>query len=392
MAKDIVILLDGTSNQISRKRSNVLRLYGTLKKTPEQVVYYDPGVGTFGADNAWSTSRRWLVELFGQATGYGLDENVMEAYRFLCTHYQHGEKGADGTRDSDRIWLFGFSRGAYSARVLAGFLHAFGLIAPEQFNLLHYAYRAYKSIGEGASDAAESAEVFAEIRMHERILNPTKPKIRCLGLFDTVASVIEPGRFWPRVRSHAFTSNNPSVMAVRQALAIDERRAMFRPKLWGEDRVFLLNPFRPEDSQPQDVKERWFAGVHGDIGGGYPEPESGLGKLTLEWMIEETRAMGLAYSTRTINSIVLGEGQSKYSRPDPLAPMHVSLKSGWWLLECIPGRTPKGAFPQGRQFCGLTFPLGAARTIPQSASIALSVTARMDADPDYRPHNLPQDP
>jgi uncharacterized protein (DUF2235 family) len=96
MAKSIVILLDGTSNEISSDRSNILRLYGVLKKSAQQLVYYDPGVGTFGAEGAWSRFWRKAHEVWGLATGWGLDHNVKEAYRFLVEHYDSGKISGAG--------------------------------------------------------------------------------------------------------------------------------------------------------------------------------------------------------------------------------------------------------------------------------------------------------
>ena len=90
MPKNIVILFDGTSNEISKNRTNVLRLYGTLKKTKDQIVYYDPGVGTFGAENTMSYYYRRAAEIWGLATGWGLDQNVKEAYEFLVHNYNDG--------------------------------------------------------------------------------------------------------------------------------------------------------------------------------------------------------------------------------------------------------------------------------------------------------------
>ena len=150
MARNIVILLDGTSNEIASDRTNILRLFGTLRRSEEQIVYYDPGVGTFGADDAWLQSYRKAVEIWGLATGWGLDQNVKEAYRFLVETYRKAPRDADGKRigEDDRIYIFGFSRGAYTARVLAGFIHALGLIEPHHLNLLDYAYNTYKGIPE----------------------------------------------------------------------------------------------------------------------------------------------------------------------------------------------------------------------------------------------------
>ncbi|MEP4194244.1 MAG: DUF2235 domain-containing protein [Aliishimia sp.] len=362
MAKNIVILLDGTSNEISADRTNILRLYGALSKNSEQLVYYDPGVGTFGAERAWSRLWRKTCEIWGMATGWGLDANVKEAYRFLVENYN---RDSDGTRD--RIYVFGFSRGAYSARVLAGFIHSFGLMEPKNLNLLDYSYRAYKRIG-----AAGDADAFAEMRLFERILRPDRPPIRLLGLFDTVASVIESGRVLPRLRNHAHTSNNSSVEAVRHAVAICERRTMFQPQLWPEGQSYSANRFDHSQAVPQNSKEVWFRGVHGDIGGGYPETESALAKVPLHWMIQETANFGLDYKTRTVNDLVLGKGKaSKYVPPSSTGAPHNSMNLGWSFLEFLPRR--KSLASQRASILGWTIPLMERRILPEGARIHHSV-------------------
>jgi uncharacterized protein (DUF2235 family) len=358
MAKNIVILLDGTSNEIKADRSNILRLYGTLEKSPQQLVYYDPGVGTFGAENAWLRFWRKTVEIWGLITGWGLDQNVKEAYRFLVENYEAGAEG----EERDRIYIFGFSRGAYSARVLAGFIHALGLIENRNLNLLDYAYRAYKRIGENKEES------FAEIRLYERVLRPDRPPIRLLGLFDTVSSVIEHGRFGPRLRSHAFTKTNVSVESVRHAVAIDERRTMYRPQLWPAGGKYQGNPFNQAAAVDQDVREVWFRGVHGDVGGGYPEGESALAKIPLQWMIEQSAPTGLHYVTRTVNEIVLGKNPDKdYVKPDPMAKAHNSMSWGWAIVEFLPRLRPKDS--KRPHFLGITIPLFERRTIPDGAVI-----------------------
>lgn len=358
MPKDIVLLLDGTSNEIKTNRSNILRLYGTLQKSEDQVVYYDPGVGTFGAANAWSKTYRNFIELWGMASGWGLDANVKEAYRFLVENYQ-----IDANGQRDNIFIFGFSRGAYSARVLAGFIHAFGLMEARNLNLLDYAYRAYKAIGENGKEGA-----FDELRLHERILRPDTPSIRLLGLFDTVSSIVEWGRRGITWRSHAFTANNPSVQMVRHAVSIDERRRMFRPQLWQKDQMYRPNKFQEASEMPQDIREVWFSGVHGDIGGGYPEHQSALAKQPLHWMIKQSRGEGLLkYKTRTINELVLGT-KPPYVAPDPLGAMQNSMSLGW--------RIPEG------------FGRGAHRIVPPGAHIHRSALTRFERTQE-RPANLP---
>ena len=378
MPKKIVILLDGTSNEISTNRTNILRLYGTLVKSKEQLVYYDPGVGTFGAENAWSRSLRKGAEVWGMATGWGLDANVKEAYRFLVENH-----AVDANGHGDSIHIFGFSRGAYTARVLAGFLHAFGLIEPRNLNLLDYAYRAYKRIGDASGESG-----FAELRLHERILRPHRPAIRFLGLFDTVASVIESGRFGPRLRSHAFTAGNPSVRTVRHAVALDERRSMFRPQLWPEGGVFRPDRFQEEGVVPQDAREVWFSGVHGDIGGGYPEREAQLAKIPLRWMIGQSRAAGLSYRTATVEKLVLGASGGRHVAPDPLGRVHAPMTLGWKLLELLPRRKASGAGRPG--IAGWTLPLGARRTVPEGARVHRSVLVRAGAT-GKAPRNLPKE-
>lgn len=386
MPKKIVILLDGTSNQISTKqRTNILRLYGCLLKRDDQVVYYDPGVGTIGDENAWLSFWRKVQEVWGMATGWGLDANVKDAYRFLVETYDPGGTDANGeTIPPDEIYLFGFSRGAYSARVLAGFLHAFGIMERRNLNLLDYAYRAYKRIGENGGEHA-----FAEIRLYERILNPARPTIRFLGLFDTVASVIEWGRFVPRLKSHAFTKVNPSVQSVRQALAIHERRTMFRGKPWPAGNRYKPNRFMKDaDAGEQDVREVWFWGVHGDVGGGYAEPQSSLAKLPLVWMIEEAEGQGAGVWTQTVNRLARGSREDDgYVAPDPMGPRHNSMTPGWVPLEILPRLKPEDS-KRGSVF-GLYLPLCDRRTIPEGARIHWSVKARAEAKGHW-PRNMPE--
>lgn len=372
MPKNIVILLDGTSNEIEEDRTNILRLYGVLEKSSDQLVYYDPGVGTFGSEGAWSRLWRKASEIWGLATGWGLDDNVKEAYRFIVENYQNGRNVEGGERDA--LYIFGFSRGAYSARVLAGFINAIGLMEPRNLNLLDYAYRAFKSVG---SKQGENA--FAEVRLYERILETDRPPIRMLGLFDTVASVIESGRFGPRLASHVYTSRNPSVQSVYHAVAMDERRTMFRPLLWPAGEEYWGNPFPKKNAPKQEVHEMWFAGGHGDVGGGYPESDSALCKVPLVWMIEGARKCGLKFRQQSINSLVLGRRKNtRYVAPDPLGKAHNTMTWGWAILEFLPRRRP--ICSSRPSFFGLTVPLFERRYIPFDAVKHPSVVLRNQSD------------
>src|SRR5437899_8455940 len=136
--RNIIICFNGTGNEISENISNVLKLYRCLRKTekpsPRQLVFYAPGVATLERPDPWHKLRQDFNAILGLATGYGLDDNVLAAYSFLVHTYQAG----------DQIYLFGFSRGAYTVRVLAGLIHKIGLITPEQGNLARSRLSLYK--------------------------------------------------------------------------------------------------------------------------------------------------------------------------------------------------------------------------------------------------------
>lgn len=371
MTKTIILLFDGTANTVRSNRSNILRLYGCLEKSERQLVWYSPGVGTFGGERSLFYWRARLREMFDRATGWGLDANVKEAYRFLVQTYDNGKRNGKRVQARDKVVLFGFSRGAYTARVLAGFLNAFGLMAPRHLNLLDQAYRAYKGVAE-RPDAPGDWE---EMNLWYRVLRPDLVPIAALGLFDTVSSVFEWGRNGPRFRAHANSSENPSVAAVRHALALDERRALYQPLHWPAGQVCYGNRFKRGPGQPQDLREMWFAGVHADVGGGYPERDSGLGKVALDWMIRETQDLGVHYRQSTVNRIVLGQQGSdpsaRYVAPDPLARAHDSLNPFWMLTGFLPRRGPPAVAP-----FGLYLPLWRRRRVGAEDLVHPSVEAR----------------
>lgn len=389
MSKNIIILCDGTSNEVSEDRTNILRLYGTLKKDSSQLVFYDPGVGTFGAATSISYYYRRGIEIWGLASGWGLDQNVKEAYRFIAENYFDGKQDGKTVSEPDKIYIFGFSRGAYTARVLAGFLHTYGVVPKENMNLLDYGYRAYKNIGIGNEDDNAKSDAFGEVNLFQKMLRPSYPTISLLGLFDTVGSVIESGRKGFHLRYHAFTRTNRSVAHVRHAVAIDECRTMFNPQLFPSGSEHWPDRFQKKSSVTQDVKEVWFSGVHGDIGGGYPETKSELAKIPLHWMIEETKPLGLKFNTRTVNSIVLGKTKTApYVAPNPLATPNVSMTRGWKVLEYIPRKY--GAFdPDGNR--GWYLPRARKRRVPDGAQIHHTVFERRGTSSDYPQPNIPDD-
>jgi uncharacterized protein (DUF2235 family) len=379
MSKNIVICCDGTGNQIEGNLSNVLKLFQIAEHNERQRVFYDPGIGTIGEQDEWNRLKQNTKGVFGLATGYGLDDNVLAAYRYLSRNFQEG----------DDIYLFGFSRGAYTVRVVAGFLHLIGLLHPDQLNIDGYAITAYKR-------ASESGDFSAAWQFQHIARTATIP-IKFIGVWDTVASVFVPRKdrlYIPSFLTLPYTRTNPSVEIFRQAMAIDERRRMFRLNRWIEPQEFAPNPFHKPDPVPQqDIKQVWFAGVHADIGGGYPESESALSKYTLDWIINEAINAGLRINTAMRNQLVLGHerkgSRNQYVAPSATGPMHNSMTAGWEVLEWLPKPVKWRERANGSSFLGCYLPRGEPRLIGEGARVHYSVIARKEADPNYRPSNFP---
>jgi len=376
--RNLVVCCDGTGNQVSGNLSSVLKLFRIASKDEKQRIFYDPGVGTIGNENAWRRFSQDAKAVFDLATGAGLDDNILTAYRFIVENYEEG----------DRIFLFGFSRGAYTVRALAGFIHMVGLLRPDQLNICDYALTAYKRASE-TSDFPIAWD-FGRVTATRRV------PIHFIGVWDTVASMIvpRPDRFYlPSLRTLPYTRTNPSVRIFRHAMAIDERRRMFRLNRWTEPQDYISNPFhKPPVGEPQDIEQRWFAGVHSDIGGGYPEAESGLSKFPLIWMIDEAVKHGLRISRAMFDHLARGEpmkdGRHPYVPPDPAAQLHNSLGPGWWPLEILPKSCRWREWSRPRLF-GWYLPLGEPRRIETGAVLHHSVHVREQAVPSYRPVNLP---
>ena len=363
MPKNIVICCDGTGNEFSDHNSNVVKLYSTLVidgKT--QIGYYHPGVGTMGAPTATNwVSKTWSM-LTGLAFGAGLLTNVGDAYRYLMDNYQ----------DGDQVYLFGFSRGAYTARALAGLLHMFGLLYPGNDGLIPYILRMYAKRTRDAAGMTHTFSVAAGFK--DTFCRHCPPHL--VGVWDTVSSV---GYIWDPVRL-PYTGQNPDMKNGRHAVSIDDRRCYFRNNLWG-----AVLP-------GQTLKQVWFAGVHSDVGGSYPEAESGLSKIALEWMLCEAVSLGLLVDPARANSI-LGRTPGAAPPPAPVPPdprgmLHNSLTPVWWLLEFLPHSYWDAAEKKKRW----RIPFGASRFIPDGSVLHASVREKLAVDASYRPKNLPQNP
>ena len=250
-----------------RKPSNVVKMARAILPqaadgTP-QVVLYDAGVGT-----GWGI----LDPLIGGALGHGLAKNILDCYRFLVHNYAPG----------DEIYMFGFSRGAFTVRSLAGMIGRCGLLPKDRAYWIPEAYEHYRLPHDAAGQAA--------VAKHRAINHVHDVTVKLVGVWDTVGSLgipIERGLLgrWIR-RRYAFhnVELGPHVEHAYHALAIDERRKPFKPTLW-----------EAPGSPDQHVEQVWFAGTHSNVGGGF-DPD-GLANCAFQWMVEKAGlgGKGLAF-------------------------------------------------------------------------------------------------
>lgn len=390
--KNIVICLDGTGNQFGRDLSNVVKIFRMLERIPgKQVAYYDPGVGTMGDPTYKTWTARKINKVLGLAFGRGLTKNLIEAYTFLMENYEVG----------DRVFLFGFSRGAYTARALAAFIRKCGLLEKGTENLIPYAMKlflskapkdepkdkAFKVLSGFRSTLARRFDVEDDPKYPGKKRTPSqKPyhyqlRIHFMGLFDTVKSY-----GWVRnpVVLHD-ESKNPSILHLRHALAIDEQRIFFRQMHW-------------ISSPNQDCKEVWFPGVHSDVGGGYPEAESGLAKVDLEWMVHEACALGMQVDPyrygRVLGKVQDAEGKwvdgenPKYPAPSAAGQAHDSLKKAWRVIQLLPKSLEPWELSKSQRTIKSELGRSGAQEGKNPLLVHQSVLDRMQTDKTYFPENL----
>ncbi|OGT89543.1 MAG: hypothetical protein A2514_03125 [Gammaproteobacteria bacterium RIFOXYD12_FULL_61_37] len=265
MSKNIVLLSDGTGQRGGAGyETNVWRLFQTLKEDDQrQLVCYDDGVGS---------QRFNISKVLGGATGMGQATNVRELYTFLARHWSPG----------DRVYMFGFSRGAFTVRLLADMVARCGLLDLGKIESEQGLYR----LAKAAYCACQSSYYKPAIarRFKDRFSRDLDVPIHFLGVWDTVGAIGIP---FAEVRyavhnlmDYGFRGDtlNPSVARACQALSIDDCRKTFHPLLWDE----RLGRDR------ERIRQVWFAGVHSNVGGGYPKRQMAL--VSLAWMIEQVRA------------------------------------------------------------------------------------------------------
>lgn len=276
MPKKLVIFCDGTWNAPTEYSTNVLRLMEAAAfeddKGLPQVAHYVPGVGT-----------RWGERLRGGAFGYGISDAIRNAYSFIVGNYETG----------DEIFLFGFSRGAYTARSLAGLIHNLGILKRQHMPLVAQAYDNYKDRSDAWHPDGPETKLFRDKYTHGG------ETIRFLGVWDTVGSLGAPfgaitGWVVDKIFQTSFHSVtlSESVESACHAIAVDETRWPFRPTLWKLTPLHeSRNKAAMEAGHVPPYEEKWFPGAHSDVGGG--NQHTGLSDLALEWMADRAGLHGL---------------------------------------------------------------------------------------------------
>ena len=257
--KRLIVCLDGTWNtpDEGENPTNVVKIMRAISPTGNddlhQIVFYDKGVGTGGPiDRAW-----------GGASGKGVDDNVQDGYRFLVNNYQR----------NDELYIFGFSRGAFTARALAGFIGKYGMIEKGKMRLLPQLWKLYEERKSSKAATGKLKKVLIEAEKDVRI--------KCVGVWDTVGALgIPAGVFgpWNRKRFQFLDAHlGSNVDVALHAVAIDEKRGPFVPTLWEK-----------KTRDDQLVEQVWFPGVHANVGGSYKD--AGLSDTALDWMIKRLKA------------------------------------------------------------------------------------------------------
>ncbi|KAJ7145898.1 hypothetical protein C8R44DRAFT_600123 [Mycena epipterygia] len=315
VSRNLVVSIDGTSNQFGFYNTNVVALHGRVVPSDNQSKYYNCGIGTYVPDDAKTSFKswwQWVDSLVDLAIAWNFKKIILDAYRWLSSTYQPG----------DKIFFFGkcFSRGAYQVRALAGMIKTVGLVHKGNEALIPFAYEICleKHKGKPTPDAQQIAENFKKTFSWD-------VQIHFVGVWDTVTSVgIVRGQPLP------LTWSADHICAFRHALALDECRVKFQPE------YIHGGSFEPEDSDPvkpsnpPNIKEVWFPGTHSDIGGGIQKNlKLNLSSTPLLWMENEAVSAGLRLLPRESG----GAWDMKDLKEDT---SHPSLTGLWWLIEYLP--------------------------------------------------------
>jgi uncharacterized protein (DUF2235 family) len=296
--KRIAIFCDGTWNTPDKTENgkhcptNVVKMADALSPvssdgTP-QILYYETGIGSEGHLDQ---------RVFDGATGTGISDHILQAYRFIINNYLPG----------DELYFFGFSRGAFTVRSLSGLIRNSGILKIENLDLVSRAYSIYRSRLPQYQPREVESTLFRKTFAVEEFT-----KIKFIGVFDTVGALGNPlflhKLFSGKTQFHD-TDLSSRITYAFHALAIDEKRKNFEATLWNQQ----------PNSKDQVLEQMWFPGVHSDVGGGIPDTETGLSDISLKWMLEKAQSCDLSF-----NDIVLN--------PNPKALMHESYK-GFYKIQ-----------------------------------------------------------
>lgn len=322
MGKRIAFCADGTWDS-ETSQTNVYKLFKLLTVTADQMPFYDDGVGA---------NLEPVEKFLGGAFGIGLFNKIKQAYTKISQVYESG----------DQVYVFGFSRGAYVARSLAGMIVACGL-PTKNFtdDLVDTAFQAYR-------DKENRAQILDKLKDR----NMENARITMLGVWETVGALGIPSLFGgvdPLKYGFLDTTIHPNVLSAYHAVSIDEKRMEFPPTLWTST-----------PAPGQTIEQVWFSGVHSDVGGGEPSDGSGttmLSGISLAWMIERASKLGLKFDQDALADY-----------PFPLDPKYAldKIHASW---------TPLWGFPRHR-------------SIDKTAALANSVFIRALHDQSWRPPNL----
>lgn len=295
--KRLIICCDGTWNEPDEEvdynpadetePTNVLKVVRGIAPVDsnkiQQIVYYDTGVGTLGN----------IDKYIGGGLGCGISKNIQQAYRFIANNYHEG----------DELFLFGFSRGAYTVRSLAGFIGVAGLLEKAHLRLVPEAYELYRLTPDKRPNSLPE-------RRLKKLDPPPRRKIpiKFIGVWDTVGALGAPtpilGRFTRGKTSFHDTQLGKYVKHAYHAMAIDERRRPFQPDLW-----------TGTPAEGQTIEQVWFSGVHSNIGGSYRNTV--LSNITLNWLADRASQHDLEFTKQFANlklePIETGRLENSYS-------------------------------------------------------------------------------
>ncbi len=347
MSKNIVVFSDGTGQEGGTDHNtNVYKLFNLiLDRSPRQISFYDRGLGT-----GWRKAT-------GNIAGRGFSKNVIQCYEFIFRNFEHG----------DKIFLFGFSRGAATVRSLTGFMHFFGILPRSRGKLIKKAWKIYKIKNHDTRKARADAFVDLNHNMWAHV--------EFLGVWDTVAALGVPSTRIDKIVDwiipHGFHDFRLSecVKHACHALAIDDVRKTFHP--------VLFHPVVKKEYQT--LRQVWFMGMHTDVGGGYPDKE--LSDIVLEWMVQHAVRRGLhLYNNKEVE-------RTHTCTPNPNGTMHDSRDTFWKKLVFKARQRPwdKKTFGQ---------PVIHESVIPVIHESVIRRTASIDNVPDggYNPWILKHDP